>query len=87
MVVLTAEAMEAARLASINEPGSEPPCPFCGRPRVRRSDYTRCNQCGTNWLDGEDLARDPRNARMRVIASAPMGTKSGAQTAESTSSR
>ena len=82
---LSREAMEAARLAVVNEQGTEPPCPFCQRPRVKRSDYIRCNPCGVNWLDGEDLTRDPRNARMRAIVSAPMGIRSGAPTAGSTS--
>ena len=38
----------------LNEVGTESPCPFCQRPRVRRSTYTRCNPCGTNWLDEEN---------------------------------
>lgn len=33
-----------------NDPGTEPPCPFCNRPRVMRSDYVRCNPCGINWI-------------------------------------
>lgn len=52
----------------INESGSEPPCPFCRHNRVMRSDYTRCNHCGINWLHEEMgipnyLNRDPRVAR------------------------
>ena len=39
------------------------PCPMCGRPRSRRSDYTRCTPCGVNWLDGEDLSANPKVAR------------------------
>jgi hypothetical protein len=47
-----------------NAPGTLSPCPFCGTPRNQRSDYVRCRLCGINWLDGEDLTCDPRNARM-----------------------
>ena len=36
-----------------NEVGTEGPCPFCQRPRLRRSDYVRCTPCATNWLDDE----------------------------------
>jgi hypothetical protein len=50
------------------EVGTELRCPFCKRPRVRRSDYIRCNPCATNWLDEERglrdyLNRDPGAAR------------------------
>jgi hypothetical protein len=76
----------AARKALLNERGTEPPCPLCQRPRVRRSDYIRCNPCGTNWLDGEDLSKDPRIERhTQLIASLRMGQRATAQTAESTS--
>lgn len=47
--------------------GTEPPCPFCGRPRLKRSNYIRCGRCGVNWCDGEKLDRDPsieRKAKM-----------------------
>lgn len=52
----------------MNELGTEPPCPFCQKPRVTRSDYIRCNRCGVNWLDEEMhlanyLSSDPRVAR------------------------
>lgn len=43
--------------------GDREPCPFCGVPRCQRSDYIRCMQCGINWLDGEDLSRDPYFSR------------------------
>ena len=64
----TVELMSTTREQRLNEAGSEPPCPFCRRPRVSRSDYTRCNPCGINWLDSEMglpnyLDRDPRVAR------------------------
>jgi ribosomal protein L37AE/L43A len=41
------------------EAGSEPPCPFCRKPRVLRSDYIRCHRCGMNWLEGQDISRHP----------------------------
>lgn len=55
----------------INEPGDEPPCPFCKCNRVMRSCYIRCNHCGINWLDEEMhlpnyLNLDPRVARKAV---------------------
>jgi hypothetical protein len=49
----------------IKKGGSEPPCPFCSLPRVKRSDYIRCVRCGINWLEGEPLDKDPRNLRQR----------------------
>ena len=49
----------------IEKGGSEPPCPFCHVPRVRRSDYIRCCRCGINWTDGEALDKDPRNERLK----------------------
>jgi ribosomal protein L37AE/L43A len=66
------------------EVGTEPPCPFCQKPRVPRSGYIRCNPCGINWFDGEDLAKDPKLERyekmvasMRVTASSPTGPRTG----------
>ena len=55
------------------EAGSEPACPFCQTPRVRRSDYIRCNDCGVNWLDSETrlpnyLNRNPNAARTVIAA-------------------
>jgi uncharacterized Zn finger protein (UPF0148 family) len=49
----------------IEKGGSESPCPFCGIPRLQRSDYIRCCRCGINWLEGETLDKDPRTERMR----------------------
>lgn len=57
---LKREATEGGELVDL-------PCPFCKRPRSRRSDYVRCAPCGTNWLDGEDLSRDPRIDRKAKI--------------------
>ena len=64
------EDQEAMRQVRLNEVGTEPPCPFCKRPRVSRSTYIRCNPCGVNWLDEEMhlpdyLNLDPRVARAR----------------------
>ena len=62
------ELMSTTKEQRLNEVGTEPPCPFCQRPRVSRSDYIRCNPCGVNWLNEEMhlpnyLERDPRVAR------------------------
>ena len=57
-----------------NEPGNLSPCPFCQTPRNMRSDYIRCRPCGINWLKGEDLTKDPRNARLSAyVASVRSG--------------
>lgn len=66
--MLTREEQEATRQERLNEVGTEPPCPFCGKPRVNRSDYIRCIRCGINWLNEEMhlpdyLSRDPRVVR------------------------
>ncbi len=61
--MMTLEEQEAARQERLNEKGTEPPCPWCERPRVRRSDYIRCNPCATNWINGEDISKDPRAER------------------------
>lgn len=79
------EEQEAVRRERLAEVGTEPTCPFCQRPRVRRSDYIRCNREGINWLDGEDLTKDPRLSRMRITALYRLAPNAGAQTAESIS--
>ena len=61
--MLTLEDQEANRQERLNEAGTMPPCPFCHKPRVERSDYIRCPPCATNWLDGEDISKDPRIER------------------------
>lgn len=58
--MLTDEERELCRQDRLNEVGSEEPCPLCGRPRVTRSCYVRCNPCGLNWEDGTDLSVHPR---------------------------
>lgn len=61
--MITEEQQEAARQAYFGEKGTEPPCPFCQKPRVKRSDYIRCLPCGVNWLQGENIFADPRIER------------------------
>jgi len=51
----------------IRNGGKQPPCPFCGVPRVQRSDYIRCCRCGINWMAGEALDKDPRNVRSQKL--------------------
>ncbi len=46
----------------VMEQGTEPPCPWCGVPRVKRSDYIRCNPCGTNWIDSERNLTDSKGS-------------------------
>jgi len=60
----------------INQTGTEPPCPYCGRPRVARSTYIRCNLCGKNWMSGSDLAKHPHT---KVTEPLPMVEIDGAQ--------
>jgi len=56
------EAREGGELESL-------PCPMCGRPRSQRSDYVRCTPCAANWLNGEDLTKDPRLSREPYLSS------------------
>jgi hypothetical protein len=74
--MMTYEQQEVERLERLNEVGTMPPCPFCGRARVQRSDYVRCNPCGKNWLNGEDLSLDPRLTR-RTLGIPLSGTGTG----------
>ncbi len=46
------------------------PCPFCNKPRSQRSDYVRCSPCGLNWLDGEDLQKNPLLSREPYLSGA-----------------
>jgi hypothetical protein len=82
--MMTPEEQEAARQERLNEPGTEPPCPMCERPRVTRSDYIRCNPCGLNWTNGEQ-AIDRHPLATQPTASTETEIVSGAQTANSTS--
>lgn len=79
MEMMTQAQAEEARQERLNEIGIEPPCPFCNRPRVTRSDYIRCNPCGTNWNLTDDLSKDPRIKATRPTSTA---TKDGAETAK-----
>jgi hypothetical protein len=83
--MMTLEEQEAARQYRLNESGTEPPCPRCGRERVSRSDYIRCNPCGLNWEKGENLDKDPRIERhaqlIRDTQSGNMGKEITAKTA------
>lgn len=76
METMTFAQQEEARQERLNEVGTEPPCPLCGKPRVARSDYIRCLSCGVNWLAEEMglpdyLNKDPRVSRAEA---ARMGT-------------
>ncbi len=48
---------------------TDQPCPICGLPRSRRSDYVRCQPCGLNWLEGEPLNQNPKNYRWQQFLS------------------
>jgi|HubBroStandDraft_6_1064221.scaffolds.fasta_scaffold73572_3 hypothetical protein len=73
----TAELMSSTREERLAEAGTEPPCPFCPTPRVSRSTYIRCNQCGVNWLDEEMHLPDYLNRDPRVCRSEAARTVSG----------
>ena len=65
---MTINEQEAARQERLSEVGTLSPCPFCGKARVQRNTYVRCNPCGINWLDEEMhlpnyLDRNPAAAR------------------------
>jgi hypothetical protein len=64
----------------VDEVGTEPGCPFCQRARVTRSSYIRCNHCGVNWSEGDNIFKDPRIRDIKSFALAAVG---GAQTARS----
>lgn len=86
-IMLTEEDRELLREARRNDPGTEPPCPFCQRPRVKRSDYIRCNPCGVNWLMEEMhlpnyLNRDPRISRAEAARTASTAKPTAVQQAE-----
>ena len=78
--MMTFEEQEAMRQAAMDEVGTEPPCPFCQRPRVSRSSYIRCNRCGVNWSPGEDINLDPRTSRTKATASTSRATVDTAET-------
>ncbi len=78
---VTYEQQEMDRRERLSEVGTEMPCPFCKVPRVKRSDYIRCNGCGINWLDGENLMRNPKAERWEKLL-----TSARAQSTRSTDS-
>lgn len=86
--MLTWQQQDELREVRKAEEGTEPPCPLCGSPRVRRSDYIRCNPCATNWLEGEDLTRNPRCERWEKFRAAlsAQSTKGTSSTASGKSS-
>ena len=63
------------RRAVLDEKGTCAPCPFCGKNRVQRSDYIRCNNCSINWDEGENLDKDPRTERYRKMVAESRKTK------------
>lgn len=83
------EILEYAKLTReqrLAEKGTESPCPIkgCGKPRVKRTDYIRCNPCGLNWLYGEDLTLSPLLSREPYLTwkkkyAASAGGKMGSQ--------
>lgn len=82
----TVEQQEASRQEYLGELGTEPACPFCRRPRVKRSDYTRCNPCGVNWLEEEDLSRNPKAERWEKLLASARSTRDIGSTATAQSS-
>ena len=67
------EWMQLTREQRLAEVGSEPPCPRCGKPRVSRSTYIRCNPCGMNWGEGQDIFKHP-HTRAMLSTSPGLGT-------------
>ena len=83
--MLTFEEQIAASQKALNEVGSEPPCPFCHRARVLRSDYIRCNPCGMNWLVSEMHLPNYLNRNPAAARSNPDGARLPAHTGNSAS--
>lgn len=63
--------LEAMRHQINSEVGTEPPCPWCAKPRVTRTTYIRCNPHGTNWFRGDDIFSDPRTRATRPLSPEP----------------
>ena len=55
------------------EVGTEPPCPFCKTPRLKRSDYLRCGRCGLNWDYDQDIFEHPHQRTTPVTGSTKPG--------------
>lgn len=61
-----------------SEQGTETACPMCQTPRVsRESGYIRCNQCGVNWLQGENRSKDPRVERYHAVMASARSKSAG----------
>ena len=68
--------VRAALREEIRNGGDQSACPFCGIPRVQRSDYVRCCGCAINWSPGEDLEKNPKIERFqKMVASQPKTAK------------
>jgi ribosomal protein L37AE/L43A len=61
-----AELLCQSKEERLAEVGNGPSCPYCQRPRVTRSTYIRCNLCGMNWFQGQDIFQHPH---IKVIKS------------------
>lgn len=79
--MMTPVQQEEARQFRLNEPGTMPPCPLCGRPRVERSCYIRCNPCGLNWENDSDWTVHPRT-KDTASTSAPGSASTAKHTSE-----
>lgn len=66
-----AEVMIQTREDRLAEKGSGPLCPFCQKPRVARSVYLRCNPCGMNWGQGQDIFKHPHT---QIVAQKDIGS-------------
>lgn len=77
-----ADWLTMTREERLNEVGTMPPCPMCGRPRVERSCYIRCNPCALNWENGSDLSQHPH--RTKATKPSETETRTSAQPAENT---
>jgi len=76
----TFEKFAEAKKVAAGEVGTMAPCPWCGRRRVQRSDYVRCIPCGVNWLNGEDMSKDPRAERLAASMRGQIRKTTGAPT-------
>lgn len=75
------ELLCTTREQRLAEVGTKPPCPFCGRPRVERSTYIRCNPCELNWGEDQDIFKHPL-ARTTAIEPTKPDPGDTAQTAK-----
>jgi hypothetical protein len=70
MVLRIEDQIRSAQEALLEE-GAESECPLHGKDlgpkRLKRSDYIRCPQCGTNWDSGDDLSLHPHRGRLPQV--------------------